>query len=152
EPRDTSIASSKVRDPATFRCRHRPSTSWSSTSRPPSARPDHSANAPSERRRGDRMRRREFFIALMGGAVAVWPLRTHAHQPQQTSWLCFLTFDPGALVSIRFKSFFQGLRDLGYVDGQSITIEYLSADGQGERFPALVADCLQLKADIIVTT
>jgi hypothetical protein len=50
--------------------------------------------------------------------------------------LCFLTFDPGTLASTRFAPFFQGLRDLGYVDGQSIAIDYLSADGQGERFPA----------------
>ena len=97
------------------------------------------------------MRRRE-FIALMGGAVAIWPPGTHAQQPKKMPRLCFLTFDPGTLVSTRFKPFFQGLRDLDYVDGQSITIDYLSADGQGERFPALAADCLRLKADIIVAT
>ena len=66
--------------------------------------------------------------------------------------LCFLTFDPGTPQSSRFKPFFQGLRDLGWVDGQTITIDYLSADGRGERFPALAADCLRLKADIIVVT
>ena len=46
----------------------------------------------------------------------------------------------------------RGLRDLGYVDGQTITIDYLSADGRGERFPALAAECLRLKADIIVVS
>src|SRR5215468_421932 len=66
--------------------------------------------------------------------------------------LCFLTFDPSTLQSNRFSGFFQGLRDLGYVDGQSIAIDYLSADGHGERFPALAAECLRLKADIIVVT
>jgi putative ABC transport system substrate-binding protein len=40
------------------------------------------------------------------------------------------------------------LRDLGYVDGQTITIDYLTADGHGERFPMLAAECLRLKADI----
>ena len=40
----------------------------------------------------------------------------------------------------------------GYLDGQTITIDYLSADGRAERFPALAADCLRLKADIIVPT
>ena len=63
-----------------------------------------------------------------------------------------LTFDPGTLRSTRFTAFFQGLRDLGYVDGQTITIDYLSADGRGERFPALAAECLRSKADIIVVT
>jgi putative ABC transport system substrate-binding protein len=66
--------------------------------------------------------------------------------------LCFFAFDPGTLESSRFKPFFQGLRDLGWVDGQTITIQYLSADGQGDRFPALVADCLSQKPDIIVAT
>jgi putative ABC transport system substrate-binding protein len=66
--------------------------------------------------------------------------------------LCFLTFDPGTLESSRFKPFFEALRELGYVDGQTITIDYFSAEGQGDRFPALAAECLRLKADIIVVT
>ena len=66
--------------------------------------------------------------------------------------LCFLTFDPGTLRSTRFDAFFQGLRDLGYVDGQTITIDYLSAEGHGERFPALAAECVRLKADIIAVS
>jgi putative tryptophan/tyrosine transport system substrate-binding protein len=97
------------------------------------------------------MRRRE-LIALLGSAV-VSPLTAWAQQSRaKIPHLCFLTFDPGTLASTRFAPFFQGLRDLGYVDGQSIAIDYLSADGQGERFPALAADCLRLKADIIVAT
>jgi putative tryptophan/tyrosine transport system substrate-binding protein len=96
------------------------------------------------------MNRRE-FIALVGG-TAVWPLATHAQQLKKIPRLCFLTFDPGTIASTRFKPFFQGLRDLGYVDGQNIAIDYRSADGHGERFPALAADCLRLKVDIIVTT
>src|SRR6195256_4281729 len=96
------------------------------------------------------MRRRE-FIALVGGA-AVWPLAAEAQQSKKIPRLCFLTFDPGTPQSNRFMPFFQGLRDLGYLDGQTITIDYLHPDGQGERFPALAADCLRLKADIIVVT
>jgi putative ABC transport system substrate-binding protein len=65
--------------------------------------------------------------------------------------LCFLTFDPGDRDE-RFKPFFEGLRDLGYLDGQTISIDYLSADGAGERFPALAGECVRLKADIIVVT
>jgi putative ABC transport system substrate-binding protein len=66
--------------------------------------------------------------------------------------LCFLTFDSGTLQSNRFGPFFQGLRDLGYIDGQTIAIDYLSADGHGERFFDLAAECLRLKADVIVVT
>jgi putative tryptophan/tyrosine transport system substrate-binding protein len=66
--------------------------------------------------------------------------------------LCFLTLEPGTLQtrSPRFDAFFQTLRELGYVDGQSIIIDYLSAEDHGERFPDLVAECLRRKADIIV--
>jgi putative ABC transport system substrate-binding protein len=96
------------------------------------------------------MRRRE-FVALVAGA-AVWPLAARAQQSKNIPRLCFLTFDPGTLQTTRFDAFFQALRDLGYVDGQTITIDYLSADGRGERFPALAAECLRLKADIIAVS
>jgi len=95
------------------------------------------------------MRRRE-FITLLGGTAAAWPLTARAQQPKKIPRLCFLTFDPGT--SPRFHAFFESLRGLGYVDGQTINIDYLSADGRGERFPVLAADCLRLKADIIVVT
>jgi putative ABC transport system substrate-binding protein len=94
------------------------------------------------------MRRRE-FITLLGGAATTWPLGTQAQQPKNIPRLCFLTFDPGTLQSTRFDAFFLALRDLGYVNGQTIAIDYLSADGRGERFPALAEECLRLKADII---
>ena len=99
---------------------------------------------------GARVRRRE-FIGLLGGATA-WPLAARAQQPKKIPRLCFLTFDPGTAQSNRFNPFFQGLRDLGYVDGQTISIDYLSAGARGEQFPALTADCLRLNADIIVVT
>jgi putative ABC transport system substrate-binding protein len=95
--------------------------------------------------------RRRAFITLLGGAAA-WPLGALAQKPKNIPRLCFLTFDPGTLQSTRFEAFFQGLHDLGYVDGQTITIDYLSADGHGERFPTLAAECLRLNADIIAVS
>ena len=80
------------------------------------------------------------------------PIATKAQPAEKIPRLCFLTFDPGTLESNRFEPFFHGLRDLGYVDGQTITIDYLSAEGQGDRFPTLAAECLRRKADIIVVT
>ena len=85
------------------------------------------------------MNKRE-FITLIGGAAA-WPLAARAQAPKHIPRLCFLTFDPGTLQSNRFDAFFQGLRDLGYANGQSIAIDYLSVEGDGERFPALAAEC-----------
>ena len=125
------------------------------------------------------MRRRE-FITLVGGATAAWrvrvraprlpkmlcvallatltliaaPLVCEAEQAKKIPRLCFLSFGPDTLQSQspRFDAFFDGLRDLGYVNGQTITIDYLSADGRGERFPALAAECVRLQADIIVVS
>src|SRR5262245_2125847 len=96
------------------------------------------------------MKRRE-FITVLGGAAA-WPVVARAQQPKTIPRLCFLTFDPGTLQSNRFGAFFQGLRDLGYASGQNMAIYYLSAEGNGERFPGLAAECLRLKADIIAVS
>jgi putative tryptophan/tyrosine transport system substrate-binding protein len=97
---------------------------------------------------------RRKLIAALGGAAAGWPLVARAQQPNKIPRLCFLTFDPGTLQSRspRFDPFFASLRDLGYVEGQTIAIDYLSADGRGERFPALAAECLRLNADIIAVS
>jgi putative ABC transport system substrate-binding protein len=62
------------------------------------------------------------------------PLAAETQPAGKLPRLCFLTFSPGIPLST-FDPFFQGLRDLGYVNGQTITIDYLSADGQAERFP-----------------
>src|SRR5215468_9768675 len=95
------------------------------------------------------MKRRE-FITLLGAAA--WPLAARAQAPRNMPRLCFLTFDPSTLQSNRFDAFFQGLRDLGYANGQNIAIDYLSAAGDGDRFPALAAECLRLKADVIAVS
>lgn len=77
-----------------------------------------------------------------------------AQQAVRVPRLCFLTFDPGTLQtrSPRFDGFFNSLRGLGYVDGKNIHISYLSADNKGDRFPALIEECLLLKPDVIAVT
>ena len=108
-----------------------------------------------------KMPRRTFLATIAGGLLAA-PLAAEAQQAGKSPRLCFLTFDSRATPSnklsslraspVQFDPFFQRLRDLGYVDGLTITIDYLSANGQGERFPALARECLRLKASIIVVT
>lgn len=90
--------------------------------------------------------------ALAAVGFLLLPIASEAQQSRAIPRLCFLTFEAGTLQirSPRFDAFFQALRDLGYVDGQSIHIDYLSAAGDGERFPALADECLRLKADVIV--
>ena len=97
------------------------------------------------------MRRRE-FLGMLGGAAVAWPIAARAQQPKKLPRLCFLTFDPGPLQSTRFSAFFEGLRDLGYVQGQTIIIDYLTADGQAERYSALAAECVRRGADVIATS
>ena len=78
----------------------------------------------------------------------------HAQEPKKIPRLCFLTFDPGTLQSRspRFDAFFDSLRELGYVNGQTISIDYLSAEGSDERYPDLVSECLRLNANIIAVS
>ena len=64
--------------------------------------------------------------------------------------LCFLAFEANAAASDRFKPFFDGLRDIGYVDGRTITIDARTADSDPRRYPALAAECVANHADIIV--
>ncbi|HEY6984205.1 ABC transporter substrate-binding protein [Reyranella sp.] len=96
--------------------------------------------------------RRRGLTTLLGGTAVGWALAAHAQVPEKIPRLCFLTFDPGTLTSNRFGAFFEGLRDLGYANGQTISIDYLSVEGNGERFPALAEECLRLKADIIAVS
>lgn len=53
-------------------------------------------------------------------------------------------------ISVRHSGFRQGLRELGYVEGHNIAIEFRSADGRPERLPDLAAELLRLKVDVIV--
>jgi len=90
------------------------------------------------------------FLGIV--ALLAAPTASEGQQSNAVPRLCFLTLEPGTLQtrSARFDAFFQTLRELGYVDGQSIIIDYLSAADQSERFSELVAECLRRKADIIV--
>jgi ABC-type uncharacterized transport system substrate-binding protein len=96
-------------------------------------------------------RRRALLTMLV---LLTVPLVSAGQPPNAIPRLCFLTLEPGTLQtrSPRFDAFFQTLRELGYVDGQSIIIDYLSAADQGERFPALVDECVRRKAAVIVAT
>src|SRR5439155_3617281 len=108
-----------------------------------------SAGAVGRMRHVGMMRLGALSLALV---VFALPLATEAQPARMLPRLCFLTFDPGTPPSSRFDPFFQALRDLGYVDGQTISIDYLSASGRGEQFPVLAAACLRLNADIVVVT
>ena len=93
------------------------------------------------------MRRRK-FITLLGGAAA-WPLAARA-QPKITR-VGFMGNSTVALEANLVGAFRDGLHELGYEEGRNIIIEYRWADGKYERFPALVAELIAAKVDVIVT-
>ncbi len=94
------------------------------------------------------MKRRE-FISLLGGAAA-WPLAARAQQPARVPRIGFLHYgSPGP--SPEVDAFRQGLRDLGYSEGQNITIEYRFAGGRVGQLAELAAELVGLKPDVIVT-
>ena len=92
------------------------------------------------------MRRRE-FITLLAGAAA-WPLAGRAQQPARRPRLGVLIYSTPD-VDPNTKSFLQGMRELGYVDGQNIDVEFRYAEGRPERLPELAADLVRLKPDVI---
>jgi putative ABC transport system substrate-binding protein len=97
--------------------------------------------------------RRRAFIAIGCGAI-IWSWSGRAQPAKKVPRLCFVTFDPGTSQSPakRFEAFFEGLRDLGYVHGETITIDYLHPEGRSDRYSELAAGCLRLKPDIIAVT
>jgi putative tryptophan/tyrosine transport system substrate-binding protein len=94
--------------------------------------------------------RRTFVCALAGGLLTV-PLAVEA-QPAaaRVPRIGFLALNPAANPHLR-EAFLQGLRDLGYVEGRNVVIEYRDAEGKLERLPALGAELVALKVDVIVT-
>ena len=97
------------------------------------------------------MRRRE-FISLLGGAAVAWPLVARAQQPSAKVFrIGFLGLLNAGSLPKRTETFRASLRDLGYQEGRDFVIEYRWADGNYDRLPALVADLIRLKVDVIVT-
>jgi putative ABC transport system substrate-binding protein len=97
------------------------------------------------------MRRREFSTLLGGAATAstVWPLPLSAQQ-RATPVIGFLGAVTPGQSALSVAGFRQGLSETGYVDGQNLTIEYVWAEGRFDRMPALAADLVGRKVDVIV--
>src|SRR5262245_45114380 len=93
--------------------------------------------------------RRKFLASLLGGAAAAWPLAARAQQPKVPiiGALVIGNISPEEF----WREFRQGLRDLGYIEGQNIRFEFRSAEGQINRLPELAAELVRLKVDVIVT-
>ena len=96
------------------------------------------------------MERRTFIGVIAGGLLAA-PLAARAQQAAKVPGIGFLGNSTAALEANLVGPFREGLRELGYVEGRNILIEYRWAEGKYERFPALIAELIALKVDVIVT-
>ena len=96
------------------------------------------------------MKRRE-FITVLGGAAAAWPLAARAQQPA-VPLIGFIPSGSAGPLRQQVAAFREGLKEAGYVDGQNVTVEYGFAEGQLDRFPALVSDLVRRQASVLAVT
>ncbi|MGB7948053.1 MAG: ABC transporter substrate-binding protein [Candidatus Binatia bacterium] len=91
-----------------------------------------------------------FGLALSAMLVALC-FSAEAQQAEKVPRIGFLSGSPPSSIKARTEAFWQGLRDLGYVEGKNIVIEWRSAEGKRDRLPALATELVHLKVDVIVT-
>jgi putative ABC transport system substrate-binding protein len=96
------------------------------------------------------VKRRE-FITLLGSAAAAWPLAARAQQPAKVPIIGFLGPGSPSAWSAWTAAFVQRLRELGWIEGRTVAIEYRWAEGSTERFGEIAAEFVRLKVDVIVT-
>jgi putative ABC transport system substrate-binding protein len=97
------------------------------------------------------MKRRE-FITLLGGAAAGWPLGARAQPANKLPTIGFLGTTSAATWTSWTAAFLQRLRELGWVEDRTVTIEFRWAEGQSERFAEIADEFVRLKVDVIVTS
>jgi putative tryptophan/tyrosine transport system substrate-binding protein len=96
------------------------------------------------------MRRRE-FITLLGSAAAFWPLAAHGQQPAMPV-IGFLSGTTSAPFAHLVAAYREGLREMGYVEGRNLAIEFRWAEGQYNRLPEMAADLVRRHVTVITTS
>jgi putative tryptophan/tyrosine transport system substrate-binding protein len=94
---------------------------------------------------------RRQFITLLGGAAAAWPVAARAQQPGKLPTIGFLGANP-SIESQRVAAFEKRLRELGWIEGRTVAIEYRWAEGRNERYAENAAEFVRLKVDVIITS
>ena len=97
-----------------------------------------------------KLKRRE-FITLLGGAAAAWPLAARAQQAGKLATIGCLVPGTPSSHGQWFAVFVQRLRELGWIEGRTVAVEYWWAEGRSERFAEIAAEFVQRKVDVIVT-
>jgi putative ABC transport system substrate-binding protein len=94
--------------------------------------------------------KRRQFITLLGGAVVAWPVVARAQQAKLPT-IGFLGASTASAWSHWSSAFVQRLRELGWTEGRTVTIEYRWAEGRSERYAEIAAEFVRLKVDVILT-
>src|SRR5207244_3747627 len=117
------------------------------------ARPRRATSRARARRRGDRVKRRE-FITLIGGAAAAWPFAAHAQQSNQIRRVAALVAntldDPES--ALRHAAFERGLQELGWVIGRNVQLEYRFAGRNADDIRKNAAELVAGTPDVILAT
>jgi putative ABC transport system substrate-binding protein len=96
------------------------------------------------------MQRRD-FITLLGGAAA-WPVAARAQQSGRLPTIGFMGPSTASATPQRAAAFVQRLREVGWIEGRNVAIEYRWAEGRNERAAEIAAEFVRLKVDIIVAS
>jgi putative ABC transport system substrate-binding protein len=95
------------------------------------------------------VKRRE-FITLLSGTAAAWPLGLRAQQPGKVPTIGFLGTTTAAAWGPWTAAFVQRLRELGWIEGRNLAIEYRWAEARSENFAGIAAEFVRLKVDVII--
>ena len=95
---------------------------------------------------------KKFFCLSLGALLFALGSLAEAQQPKKVARIGFLSPVSASDTALWHQAFRQGLRDLGWVEGKNISIEYRYAEGRSDRLPDLAADLVRLKLDIIVVS
>jgi putative ABC transport system substrate-binding protein len=94
---------------------------------------------------------RKIFCFALGAMLFALCSSVEPQQPKKVPRIVYLAASPASANAGRLEAFRQGLRDIGYVEGENIVIEARYADGKFDRLPALAAELVRLKVDVIIT-
>jgi putative ABC transport system substrate-binding protein len=97
------------------------------------------------------MMKRRQFITLLGSAAAAWPLAARAQQAGRLPTIGFLGASTPSAWSRWTAAFVQRLRELGWTEGRTVTIEYRWAEGRSEHYADIAAEFVRLKVDVILS-
>src|SRR5712692_2049011 len=105
-----------------------------------------------ERRNSEeKQMRNKFFRLVLSTMLSALSLSAEAQQPTKVPRIGYLIATSPSVIAARIEAFRQGLHELGYVEGKNIVIDYRYAEGKLDRLPALAAELVSLKVDVIVT-